>query len=272
MILFSTAFSESAIAGTLQHIKSREKLIAGVNTDLPLFGFLGQKRQNEGLDVDLAKILAKENLGKENVEFVNVTGENRIDLLSSGKTDVIAASMSMTKRREKEIDFSIPYFISGHLILVRKDSRIRKIQDLAGLKVATIQGSTGDDVVGKLVPTAERVRFQKNSEAIQALKNGRVAAFVQDDALVINFQEKNPDLRIADLEPFAPAPYALGVRKGEKEWLNFINATLTRIEQNGKYHQLLDRWFGKVRGLLLYSLLEEKKTKSIWEIMNLLEK
>ena len=84
------------------------------------------------------------------MEFVDVTTENRIALLNSGKIDVVAASMSITERKEKEIDFSIPYFISGHLMLVPMDSRITKYQDLTGIKVATIQGSTGDCVIGKL--------------------------------------------------------------------------------------------------------------------------
>jgi polar amino acid transport system substrate-binding protein len=272
IMLLLTPFRGAATAGSLQNIEDRGKLIAGVNTDFPPFGFLDEEGKNEGLDVDLAKILAREALGKESVEFVGVTGENRIALLNSGEIDVLSANMTITEKRGEKIDFSIPYFISGYLILVPKHSSITNEQDLAGLKVATIQGSTADSVVGKLVPTADRVRFEKDSEALQALKDGRVAAFVQDDALVIDFQEKNPDLKIADFHPFDPAPYGLGVRKGDKEWLNFINATLTRIEGNGEYHRILDRWFGEVRGLLLYSLLEEERTKSIWDLMKLLEK
>jgi ABC-type amino acid transport substrate-binding protein len=272
MVIFSTSFQESTVAGTLQDIRDRGRLIAGVNTDYPPFGFLDEKGNNEGLNVDIAKILSREFLGRESVEFVDVTTENRIALLSSGKIDVIAASMSITERREKEIDFSIPYFISGHLILAPMNSRIMKYQDLTGKKVATIQGSTADCVIGKLVPAAEWVRFQRNSEALQALKDGRVAAFVQDDALVIYFQEKNPDLKIAGLQPFQPSSYGLGVRKGDQEWLDFINATQARIEETGEYHKLLDKWFGRARGLLLYSILEAKGKKSIWELMKLLGK
>lgn len=271
-IAFVFIFSTSSSAGTLQDIKRRGKLIAGVNTDFPPFGFLDKKGKNEGFDVDLAKILAEQTLGKRNAEFVDVAGKNRIALLDSGEIDVIVASMTITKKREEEIEFSIPYFISGQLILVPMRSRVTRYQDLAGLKVATIQGSTGDWVIGKLVPTADRVRFQRNSKALQALKDGPVAAFVQDDALITDLQGKNSDLRIADFRPFDRHPYGLGVRKGDTEWLSFINATLTWIKDNGEYHRLLDKWFGEARGLILYSLLEEKNVKDIWDLMKLLER
>ena len=242
---------KSAIAWTLQDIQVRGRMIAGVNTDFPPFGFLDARGENEGLNVDIAKILARDLLGKESVEFVSVTAKKRTTLLESGQIDVIVASLSMTEQRKNEVDFSIPYFVSGHLILVPNGSRVTKYQDLAGLKVATIQGSTGDRAIEELVPAAERVRFQTNSDALQALKDGRVTAFVQDDVLIYYFQQNNPDLKIAGLQPFRPAPYGLGVRKGNKEWLDFINAQLTKMEESGEYHRLLDKWFGRVRGLLL---------------------
>src|SRR5512139_3240246 len=80
------------VAGTLQDVKARGKLIVGVKTDFPPFGFLGKKGVNKGLDIDIAKALSKEFFGNEDaVEFVSVTSENRIPFLRSGKIDVIAA-------------------------------------------------------------------------------------------------------------------------------------------------------------------------------------
>jgi hypothetical protein len=63
----------------------------------------------------------------------------------------------------------------------------------------------------------------------------------------------------------------LGVRKGNKEWLDFINAQLTKMEESGEYHRLLVKWFGRVRGLLLDSLVKENK-KSLGELMKSPEK
>ncbi len=241
-----------ATAGTLQDIKARGKLLAGVKTDFPPFGFVDEKGVNKGFDVDIAKAIAKELFGKEDaVEFVAVTSGNRIAFLTTNKIDIILASMTITEERKKVIDYSIPYFMSGHLILVHKDSKITKYQDLAGKKVATTQGSTGDIVIGELVPTAERIKFQHNSESLQALKDRRVEAFVQDDVLLIDLQKRNPELKIVGWPPFRPAPYGLGVRKGDKEWLDFVDATITKLKKSGEYQKLWDKWFGESKAVLL---------------------
>ncbi len=243
--LLSLFFSGQGFAGTLQDVKGRGKLIAGVKTDFPPFGFVDKNGNNKGIDIDIARALSKELFGNEKaVEFVSVTTGNRISFLTSKKIDVAVATMSITEERKKEVDFSIPYFISGQMILVHGDSKITKYQDLAGKKVATIQGSTGDIAIAKLVPTAERVKFERNFEALQALKDRRVEAFVQDYILIYNLLQKNPGLRIAGLQPFSPERYGLAVRKGDKEWLDFINATLTKMKETGEFDNLLEKWFG----------------------------
>jgi len=250
--LFTFTSMEEGTAGTLQDIKARGKLIAGVKTDFPPFGFVDEKGINKGFDVDIAKALAKGLFGKEDaVEFVAITSGNRIAFLTTNKIDIILASMTITEERKKVIDYSIPYFMSGHLILVHKDSKIEKYQDLAGKKVSTTQGSTGDIVIGELVPAAERIKFQHNSESLQALKDRRVEAFVQDDVLLLDLQKRNPELKIVGWPPFRPAPYGLGLRKGEKEWLDFVNASLTKMKKAGEYRKLWDKWFGENKKVLL---------------------
>jgi ABC-type amino acid transport substrate-binding protein len=69
-----------------------------------------------------------------------------------------------------------------------------------------------------------------------------------------NLLQGSPDLRIAGLRPFRPTPYSLGVRKGDKEWLDFINSTLTMVAQSGESEKLLDKWFGDEAKTLLRSL------------------
>jgi len=247
------------VAGTLQDIKARGKLIVGVKTDYPPLGFLDKKGVNKGFDIDIAKALSKELFGKENsVEFVSVTSEDRIAFLSSGKVDVIVATLTITEERKRDVDFSIPYFITAQMILVRADSKIAKYQDLAGKKVATILGSTGDIAIGELIPTAERIKFERNFEALQALKERRVEAFVQDFVLLHALVQKTRGVKMAGLQPFRPGRYGLAVRKGDKEWLDFINATFAKMKETGEYEKLLDKWFG-LEARVLWRLFELEK-------------
>jgi ABC-type amino acid transport substrate-binding protein len=240
------------IGSTFQDIKGRGKLIVGVKTDFPPFGFMDETGTHKGFDIDLAKVLGRELFGSEvAAEFVAVTTEDRISILNSRKVDILAASMTITEERKKVVDFSIPYFMSGHLILVPKESKILRYQDLAGKRVATILGSTGDTAIRKLVPAAIRVQLKGTAEALQALKHGRVEAFVQDDVLLIEIEKRNPELKIAGWKPFEPAPYGLAVRKGDREWLEFINTTLRKTKTSGEYKKLLEKWFGRARALLI---------------------
>jgi polar amino acid transport system substrate-binding protein len=258
VLLYLFPFGEG-VAGTLQDVKARGTLIVGVKTDFPPFGFVDKKGVNKGFDIDIARAISKELFGNEDaVHFVSVTSENRIAFLISRKIDLIAATLTITEERKKQVDFSIPYFITGEMILVRADSEITKYQDLTGKKVATIKGSTGDIAIRELVPTAERIKFERNLEALQALKERRVEAFVQDFVLLFNLLQKNPGLKMAGLQPFRPGRYGLAARKGDKEWLDFINGTLTKMKETGEYDKLLSRWFGP-EARVLRRLFETEK-------------
>lgn len=243
---------EDGIAGSLQDVKARGRLIAGVRTDLPPFGYVDNKGLSKGFDIDIAQSLAKGLLGKDDaVEFVPVTSGNGIGFLNEKKIDVLLGGMIITESPQGAIDLSIPYFESGHLILARDESTITRYQDLAGKTVATILGSTGDSAIKELVPQAKRIVFKRHSDALKALKDGQVDAFVDVTRTVIHFQKLNPKFKIAGLQSFAPVSYGLGVRKGDKEWLDFVNATLTKMKQTGQYQRLSEKWFAEAMALLL---------------------
>jgi polar amino acid transport system substrate-binding protein len=256
LCFLSLVYFEKGIAGTLQEVKRRGKLIAGVKTEYPPLGFLDNKGVIKGFDVDIAKALAKELFGNEEaVEFLSITPENQIAFLTSGKIDIIVG-IDVTEERKRKIDFSIPYFISGQSILVQGNSKITKYQDLGGKPVGTIRGSKGDMAIHDLVPTARRIELEHPSDAVKALTEHRIDAFVEDYVSLYNLLQRNRGLKIAGLQPFSPAPLSLGVRKGDKEWLNFINATLEKMKKSGEYEKLLDKWFG-VEASVLWRLFKK---------------
>jgi ABC-type amino acid transport substrate-binding protein len=250
-VLSLVCFKEG-IAGTLQDARTRGSLIAGVRTDLPPFGFLDKNSVVKGIDIDIAKNLAKELFGKENaVKFVPVSSANGLDILNTKKLDILLGGIIITELHKEVIDYSIPYFMGGHLILAREDSTIARYQDLAGKQVAIILGSTGDIAIRELVPQARRVTFTDYSEAVQALKDRHVDALVDTNRVVIHFQRRNPKLKMAGFQPFWPVSYGVGVRKGDEEWLYFVNTALTKMKETGQYEKFLEKWFAEEMALLL---------------------
>jgi ABC-type amino acid transport substrate-binding protein len=239
-------------AATLQDVNIRGKLVAGVRTDLIPFGYVDKKGMEEGFDIDISRVLARELFGKEDaVKFVAVTKTNGINLLSEKKIDVLLGGLIIGDSPKEVIDYSNPYLESGYLILARDDSTITRYQELARKSVAIIRGSTADIAIKELVPQANRIAFSDPSEVIQALKKRRADAFVDTAAMVIHLERRNPGLKIAGYEPFGSVRYGLGVRKGDKEWLGFLNTTLQKMEDTGQYQKLREKWFAESLALLL---------------------
>jgi ABC-type amino acid transport substrate-binding protein len=245
------AVAGAAGAGTLDEVKKRGKLIAGVKTDFPPFGYVDSAGKNLGFDVDVAHLFAKALFNDENqVELVAVTSGNRIPFLQSNTIDIIIASVTITDERKQVVEFSDPYFLSGGLLLVPKASAIKGVEDLAGKTVAVIQGAIQDKDIEQLAPKANRVKYGKVSEAVLAVKGGRADAYAHDDILILTLLKENPDLKAVG-KPFTPRPYGIAVRKGENEFNAWVNAQLAKMRQDGTYDKLWKKYFGDVEGNLV---------------------
>jgi polar amino acid transport system substrate-binding protein len=231
-----------AASGSLDAIKQRGKLIIGVKTDFPPFGYVDKSGQMTGFEVALAKRFAKDLLGDESkAELVSVTGPNRVPYLQSDKVDIMLATMSVTPEREQVIDFTNPHFKTSSAVLVPKDSKIQKIKDLAGKKVIVVKGSTGDVYMTKNVPDAQLVKMGNNTEALQALKDGRGEAYMQDNVMLYYWSRQNQGYRILD-EQVDPTPWAPAVKKGNTELKNWINQELEALGKEKYMHKLYDQY------------------------------
>jgi ABC-type amino acid transport substrate-binding protein len=240
-----------ATAGTLDDIKKRGKLIAGVKTDYKPFGYVDATGKNLGFDVDIAHQFAKALLGDESkVELVSVTSGNRIPYLQSNKIDIVIASVTITDERRLIVEFSDPYFMSGGLLLVPKDSAIKSTADLAGKTVAVIQGAIQDKDIEELAPKANRLKFGKVSEAVLALKGGRAEAYAHDDILMITLAKENPELKTVG-KAFTPRPFGIAVRKGDVEFNKWVNEQLARMRKDGTYDKMWKSYFGEVEANLV---------------------
>ena len=250
--VLALALVSQAVAGSaLDEVKRRGKLIAGVKTDFPPFGYVDSAGKNLGFDVDVAHLFAKALFDDETkVELVAVTSGNRIPFLQSGKIDIIIATVTVTEERKQVVEFSDPYFLSGSLLLASKASPIKGVENLAGKTVAVIQGAIQDKDIEQLAPKADRVKYGKVSEAVLAVKGGRADAFAQDDILILTLAKENPDMKAVG-KPFIPRPYGIAVRKGDLEFIKWVNDQLAKMKRDGTYDKLWKKYFGEVEANLV---------------------
>jgi ABC-type amino acid transport substrate-binding protein len=251
VLLLSLIAISQAIADGLEDAKRRGSLLVGVKTDFPPFGYLDRAGTIQGFDVEIAQALARALFNEGGrLEPVVVTSGNRIPLLYSERIDMIIATMTITEERRQVLEFSEPYFLSGSLLLVPKDSPIKGLEDLAGKSVGIIEGSIQEKDLATVTPAARRVRFRHVPDVVQALKQKRVDAFCQDDVLVLTLARENPDLRTAG-KPFLPRPYAIAARKGDVQLIRWLNEQLARMKIDWTYDRIWQKYFGDLGGPLL---------------------
>src|SRR5947209_11416863 len=236
----AVAAAAQAPQGTLAKIKERGKLLAGVKLDTPPFGFLDDKNEPAGFDIEIVRKIAAR-LGVP-VELVKVTSATRIPLLVSGNVDLVAASMTHTRERDKTIDFSITYYTGGQSLMVPKDSPITGVKDLGGKQVTVQQGTTLEKNIAAVAPTAKVIAFRDYTAAWLALAQGRADAFPGSLNVLQGFLKDNPNFKIVG-EMFSVEPFGIGVRQGDSDLRDEINFALQDLWASGEYATLYRKWF-----------------------------
>lgn len=235
---------ESETPDALSVITQRDKIIVGVKTDTPPFGFLDKDGNNIGFDIDLAKFITKKLLGDESkVVFVPVTPSDRIMKLSSGEVDMIIATMSITKQRQHILDFSVPYHTAGQAILVNSDSKISSLMELKNKKAIIVFGSTVEKNLRSNVPHITIIGYQTYPEAFQALKADKADAMISDDTILLGFALNDKSVKILP-KRYSKEPYAIAFRKGQEseKLIEAINFELKEALNKGTIRQLKEKW------------------------------
>src|SRR5262245_7078137 len=129
----------AAAAQTVAEIIKRGKVIVGVNTTTPIFGLIGTDGQPEGYDPDVARLVGKY-LGVP-VEFVPVTGANRLPFLLTNRVDMVIALFGITPERAQQIWFSIPYATEAAVLVAPASRAVKTVDDLGGLRVGGPRGA-----------------------------------------------------------------------------------------------------------------------------------
>ena len=194
-----------------------------------------------GFDAGLYLGLIRYILGDETkYDYTQLTSDTRESVLQNDTVDAVFASYTITDKRKEVVSFAGPYMSTQYAVLVLADNAdINSVDDLAGKKVAVQSGSTGPEVVGQYAPEAEIQEFSKDDECRAALEQGRVDAYVVDNTLQMGNVVKNPGkYRIAG-DAFGPEEYlGIGVKLGNTDAVDFINAFLKKFEDDGSWEKL----------------------------------
>jgi ABC-type amino acid transport substrate-binding protein len=222
-------------------IKNAGVLRLGGTQTSNLFSLLNEKDGKiRGFDAGLAQMITRYILGDSSkFSFTTVTSSTREQVLINDQVDMVFATYSITPARAEKISFAGPYYTSQAGVLVKAGNMaIKSYADLAGKKVATQAGSTGVAILKQYAPAATVLEFQTHQEAVDALKQGRVDAYVTDYTLLLNTLSLGAgDVQLAGAPFGAEDPYGIGVPKGS-DGVAFIDAFLKKLEADGTWSKL----------------------------------
>lgn len=225
---------------TMAAIKERGVLKVGAALDAPLLSQQDPSNPSdvEGFDADLAKLLAIYIIGKPSIQIVPPATETREALLKNGTVDVVFNTYTITPERAKQVAFAGPYFESGLAVAVRADENgIKGIDDLAGKNVIVGANTPAVTAVPKRQPTAKVTSFGTDPQAVQALKQGRGDAYVQDLTLLASDANADKSIKVVGL-PFTSEAYGIGLKHDDTQFKTFVNDWLTKIDQDGSWGQV----------------------------------
>jgi polar amino acid transport system substrate-binding protein len=221
-----------------------KRVRVGVKADTPPFG-LRQGKTFVGFDVDIALALAN-TLGIEQVEFVPVTSSERSDKVVSGEVDMVIASMTITRYRERRVDFTQPYYEDHGTLLVKAGSPIASYLDLKGRSVGVEKGSTTWYYLPQVAPDCKLVVVDTNAALVTALERDQVDAIASDSTILLGIKAAAKDpaaYRLAG-DTFTSEPYGIAVPENQSAWRKALNRALMEIYEKGQWQAIVDTWFG----------------------------
>lgn len=237
------------VLGISMNVRAQEKrtLTVGTNAEYAPFDYLDENGNITGFDIDLIEAIAK----SQDIEIVwrDLPFDSLIGSMEAGDLDVIAAAIGPTSERKKSVDFSDVYYTGSQSIICRKGNDIKTFKNLAGLKVAVLEGSTADLIASGenqdygIVEDAQVVRFKNASSAVMELLNGGVDATLIDSIMAENFCGQTEGL-MQTVVKGTENDSVFCVQKGNSEMLTIINTGLAEIRENGTYDEIYEKYFG----------------------------
>jgi polar amino acid transport system substrate-binding protein len=247
--LVSTA---QAADSKLDSVLQRGHLVVGTGSTNAPWHFQGADGKLQGFDIDIARIVAKGLFNDPSkVEFVVQSSDARIPNLLTDKVDMSCQFITVTASRAQQVAFTLPYYREGVALLLPNNSKYKEIDDLKGagdgVTVAVLQNVYAEELVHQALPKAKVDQYDSVDLMYQAINSGRADAAATDQSSVKYLMVQNPGRYRSPTFAWSPQTYACAVKRGDQDWLNFVNTALHEAMTGVEfptYSASFKKWFG----------------------------
>ena len=215
------------------------KLIMSTNAAFPPYEMTTDSGEFEGIDIETAQAIA-DKLGLE-LQIDDMDFDAALLAVQQGKSDMVMAGVTVTDERQNVMDFTDSYATGIQSIIVKEDSDIASVDDLAGKKIGTQRGTTGYLYCSDDFGDENVFAYDDGLTAVQMLNNGQVDCVVIDNAPAKEFIAANPGLKLLDTA-YVEESYAIGIGKGNTELKDAINTALEELKADGTLQAIVDKY------------------------------
>ncbi|EXJ23709.1 polar amino amino acid ABC transporter (PAAT) family, amino acid-binding protein [Alkalibacterium sp. AK22] len=233
--------SSTASSGqTLSAVTDRGELNAGVNDQLPGFGYVDSDGNYTGFDIDIARAVAAAVLGDADaVNFRPLSAQERFTAVQTGEVDVLVRNTTWTASRDTEVglNFAPVTFYDGQGMMVNADAGVSSLEDLEGMIIGVETGTTTElnlaDQMDAIGVSYETQTFDDRDALIAAYQAGSVDAWTTDrSGLVSSFAVlDDPDGHVILEETLSKEPLAPAVLHGDDQWMDVVSWTVFALIQ-----------------------------------------
>lgn len=237
---------------TWEKIKERGELRVGLSADYAPMEFehtVNGKTEYAGVDIDLAKKIAKDNNLK--LKIVNMSFDSLLGALKTGKIDIIISGMTSTPERKKQVDFSDSYMMTKNIMLVKKDkvNEYKDIKDFNNKKVGAQKGTEQEKIAQTEIENASITSLSRLPDVILALKSGKVEGAVVEKPVAEAYLKQNPKLGISNVKfNEEEKDTVIAVPKDSPKLLSQINKTIKEVKDKG----LIDKYMTNAANAMNY--------------------
>lgn len=244
---------------TLEAVKEHDKVIIGIGQEAAPFGYM-ENNELVGFDVDIARAMARhlsKYLDRElAIEFVPVSDETRISWVQSGQIHMSLCHTNNTRKRDANIDFTVPYGWDGKGVLYKTSTGAnRNLEAFAGKTIGIKRSSSSEGEIrayfeeqGWQAVTLKQ--YDSHIAGIQALIDEQIDGFTDDNSIIINTAMKAGHKVGADgvlavtKTPYSPAFFSVGVQENDSDWRDVLNYCLHDLWRSGEFEIIYNKWFG----------------------------
>jgi polar amino acid transport system substrate-binding protein len=242
--------TDPAVKSKLDEVRARGKVIVGVTSEAPPFGFIDEKGDLVGFDIDVAKLIAKGIFGDDSkIELMKQGFAARWPNTQNGTIDFGIMVTTIYPDRVLQVAFTRPYIDSGIVLVVRKDSPVKSIADLnkAEYTVAHLTAPVQEERGKRLYPNAKFLTFDAISAQFNAVKLGRATACQLDAPVALYYLKDNPEFRMLDEWLTDVTGNGVFLRHDDFRWWLFLDTMVAEMLGGSRfsdYKAIHKRWFG----------------------------